>query len=133
MPGTRFWGQQDLPRILRTWGSAAPDSEIAIVTVPLDQSDPDLLWRRFTDATGLPLEGIAMTSSANPSLGATSAELLRRVNPRGFASDEEVPSRLQATTGPSGAGTAGEGRAETADERQGIRQNPRARDRLTDG
>jgi hypothetical protein len=77
--GFRFWGYQDLPGIIDNWSIAAP-GQVYLVTVPKSQTDPELTWRRFAAALELELPKIKQPSSANPSLGAVSAELMRRIN-----------------------------------------------------
>jgi hypothetical protein len=82
--GRQFWWDHDLDRILRTWAEGVPADRISLVTVPGRSAAPELLWERFAqivavDAaaydTDLPL--------SNNSLGAASAELMRRVNVAG--------------------------------------------------
>lgn len=81
-----FWRQQDLPAVLRTWSAVVPAHRIHLVTVPAQESDPDLLWRRFCFAVGL--DGSTFTSPGprNESLGAVSAVLMQRINVAALAS-----------------------------------------------
>ena len=82
-PARGFWRKQDLPAILERWSAAVPPSRTQIVTVPPPGSPPALLWERFAAASGL---GAGRYDTdlprVNESLGAASAELLRRLNPQ---------------------------------------------------
>lgn len=83
-PGQQFWARQDLPRFLERWARLLPAERLHLVTVPPPGSDPQLLWRRFADLTGLgPDFSEAEGTSSNESVGAVSAELLRLVNSAG--------------------------------------------------
>jgi hypothetical protein len=77
-----FWRQHWLPRILDKWAGAASPGQLCLVTVPQDRSDPDVLTNRFAEACGGLPAGLRRPAYANRSLGATSAELQRRVNER---------------------------------------------------
>lgn len=80
-PGRRFWRQQHLPRILRTWGSVVPRERLHLVTLPPPGGPRDVLWRRFCAAVGLVPERYDTESYAqNESLGVAAAELMRTVN-----------------------------------------------------
>jgi len=83
-PASRwFWKVQDSASICRRWGGAVPPQNIHVVTVPPQGTARDVLWRRFATVLGLdPDRFDAATSSANSSLSAERAELLRRVNQR---------------------------------------------------
>ncbi|HSJ21592.1 MAG TPA: hypothetical protein VK964_13545 [Nocardioidaceae bacterium] len=72
-----FWRHHYLPRIVETWGGVGP---VHLVTIPQGRSDPGAVWRRFSSVLGVPSEGVVEPSFNNASLGATSAELMRRVN-----------------------------------------------------
>jgi hypothetical protein len=82
-PGSKFWRQQDLVRIINTWASAAGIDHVHLVTVPQSGGNPDDLWHRFCQAIGVP--GEAFTKDipdvrANFALGHPSAEFMRRFN-----------------------------------------------------
>ncbi len=82
-PGTRrgFWRWQNLPAILADWQRHVPAAQITVVTVPRKGSSPSLLWERFAAAVGLPPVGADLeVLQTNVSLGATSAEVVRRLN-----------------------------------------------------
>ncbi|MGH3343223.1 MAG: hypothetical protein ACRDPK_10130 [Carbonactinosporaceae bacterium] len=81
--GRRFWHQQDLGSILRTWGEAVPAERSYLITIPPRGAAGDLLWQRFAAVIGVPADGfdIAVRAGAsNQSLGVVSAELMRRLN-----------------------------------------------------
>ena len=80
-PGFRnFWSQHDLEAILRRWSAAVSSDHITVITLPPAGADPEILWRRFSEAIGIASGGYRMVNPANESLGASSAELLRRLN-----------------------------------------------------
>jgi hypothetical protein len=72
-----FWRHHYLPRIVETWAGVGP---VHLVTIPQGKSDPGAVWRRFATVLGIPSDGVVEPSFNNASLGATSAELMRRVN-----------------------------------------------------
>jgi hypothetical protein len=79
-PARSFWNQQDLPRILRRWTQAVPPTRTTLITLPRPGGDPELLWERFCAATGIEAGPCGPGSQSNASLGAPSAELMRRLN-----------------------------------------------------
>jgi hypothetical protein len=82
-PGSKFWRQQDLVRIIETWSAAVGPDHIRLVTVPPTGAGPDLLWERFCAAIGLRGKDYANDieeSRANYALGHPSAEFMRRFN-----------------------------------------------------
>lgn len=86
--GRDFWKQQDIPRMLRTWGTAVPADRIFVVTLPPSGSSSDLLWQRFCTVLDIDPRGYDMRlGGQNESLGIASAELMRRIN---LASQEQV-------------------------------------------
>lgn len=81
LAGERFWRQQELPRIMKTWASVVPPERLHLVTLPPRGAPRDLLWRRFCTAVGLEPDRYDTDSYAqNESLGVVSAELMRAVN-----------------------------------------------------
>ena len=84
-----LWSAQDLGRILRTWQPCVAAEDLVLVTVPPAGSDPALLWQRFCQAVDLDPSGFATDVRSNESLGAVSAELMRRVNV--VAKDRDLP------------------------------------------
>lgn len=82
-PGRRFWRQQDLLRIVRTWAEVLPPANLHLVTVPPPGAARDLLWRRFCSVVGLDPDRYDTASYArNESIGVVSAELMRAINAR---------------------------------------------------
>ena len=79
-PARHFWGLHDTPVTVQTWGKHLNPDQITVVTVPPSGSAPDLLWTRFGEAIGVDLSGYAPADTSNASLGAASAELMRRLN-----------------------------------------------------
>ena len=79
-PAKHFWGLHDTPVTVQTWGRHVSPEHITVVTVPPSGSAPDLLWTRFGDAIGVDLAGYSPAETSNASLGAASAELMRRLN-----------------------------------------------------
>lgn len=86
--GRTFWRQQDLVRIVRRWGEAAP---VTVVTLPPPGGSRSELPERFATAAAVDLSDLSATT-ANESVGAVSAVLLQRVNAvlgaRGIGHDE---------------------------------------------
>ena len=78
--GGRFWRQQRLAVIVRRWAAVVGMENVTVVTVPPPGAPPDLLWSRFCEAIGIDASLCPPVSVANESLGAASAEVLRRVN-----------------------------------------------------
>lgn len=78
-PGRHFWGNQDWGRMLRTWAPLVPSDRLWLVTVPPSGTPTDLLWNRFCSAAGIDPDGYTLQGWPNESLGAVSAELMRRL------------------------------------------------------
>lgn len=97
-----FWRQQDLPAIARTWADVVGPDRVRVVTVPGPGSPRDLLWERFAGTLGLDPALIEPVKPANESLGAASAEMVRRLNELfdasglGFAESQVARKRLLA-------------------------------------
>ena len=79
-PGRSFWEQHDTERILQVWCGVVGPKKTTVVTLPRSSGDPRALWQRFALALGIDNERYEPIQTANESLGAASAELLRRVN-----------------------------------------------------
>lgn len=90
----RFWACHDLAAILDRWQQVVPRERITLVTVPGRAAPPALLATRFGSLLGLELDISQMSPRINPSLGAHSAELLRRLNERAVD-----PERLEVRLG----------------------------------
>jgi hypothetical protein len=84
-----FWGQQDIARTLRAWQTAVQPENLILVTVPPPGADRSLLWTRFCQAVRLDPDGLKPAKTGNESLGAASAELMRRANVRAKRSDAD--------------------------------------------
>ena len=78
----RYRASQDLPDVLARWGATLPPSRVHVVCCPPPDADPALLWQRFAGVVGFDPDAFppAGPDSANPSLGTTEIDLLRRVN-----------------------------------------------------
>ena len=87
--GRTYWRQQDLHRIAEAWAEVA--DRVSIVTVPPPGADRDLLWRRFSEAAGLPTYDVVPTRG-NESLGLASVLALREVNELLAARDLAPPA-----------------------------------------
>ncbi len=86
---TGMWRGQNLASVAERWASVTGPENVAIVTVPPSGADPDVLWRRFVEAAGLPDAAYVIPEKPrNPSLGTVETELLRRVVAR---LPEDVP------------------------------------------
>jgi len=80
-PASRnFWSQHDLPRILHDWSAVVTPSQVTVVTLPQRGAPPATLWERFAATIGVSGDKYETVDPANESLGAASAELLRRLN-----------------------------------------------------
>jgi hypothetical protein len=76
----RFWGQQDLVKILGTWLEVVPADSVHLVTVPPPGADPSVLWDRFCDVLGIDGSGFTPPERDNASLGVVSTVLMQRLN-----------------------------------------------------
>lgn len=79
-PGEIFWNEQDAGAIAAKWAALVGTDAVSVVTLPPPGADRELLWQRFCEAASLPVEAAPPSSRGNESLGAASAELLRRLN-----------------------------------------------------
>ena len=82
-PGSRFWRQQNVADMIKSWGSAVGVENVHLITVPPSGSPPDLLWNRFCGAigeNGADFPEDIEESRANLALGHASAEFMRRFN-----------------------------------------------------
>jgi hypothetical protein len=76
------WRTLDPAGVAQRWGSTLPPQQVHVVTTPRQGRDRTELWSRFATAAGIAdVPGIELdVETANESLGAGAAELLRRVN-----------------------------------------------------
>lgn len=81
-PGKAFWREQGVAAMCRKWADGVGVEHVRLVTVPPPGAPRDLLWQRFAEAVGLEVEGLELAEApaSNPSLGAASTEVLRRLN-----------------------------------------------------
>lgn len=79
-PGKAFWREQTVAAMCRRWADAVGVEQVRLVTVPPPGAAPDELWRRFAEAVGVDAEDLEPPAQRNPSLGAASVEVLRRLN-----------------------------------------------------
>lgn len=79
-PGKLFWREQGIARMCRRWADAVGPEHVTLVTVPQPGAAPDELWRRFASVIGVDAAAVELPSPANESLGAASAEVMRRLN-----------------------------------------------------
>lgn len=76
-----FWRRHDLSVIVTRWAHVVPADHISLVTVPAHSTDVQTMAERFGSAVGVDVVGFEQPDSrGNPSLGAHSVELLRRIN-----------------------------------------------------
>jgi hypothetical protein len=78
--GSWFWRRHDVPAIIDRWSRQVPPQQITVVTVPPAGSDPRLVGERFARTIGVSTDGFKQPQHDNSSVGAYSAELLRRLN-----------------------------------------------------
>lgn len=86
-PDMTTWGArtfrraQDIPRMLSAWVPHIPPERFTVVTVPGPGSPRSLLWERFAGVIGIdPATASKPAPKSNESIGAASAELMRRLN-----------------------------------------------------
>lgn len=77
-----FWGYHDVPRVMERWSQGLPDGRVHLVVLPRPGSAPRTwLWHRVCEITGVDPEGLVdVPERSNESLGAVTAEVLRRIN-----------------------------------------------------
>jgi hypothetical protein len=78
-PGGGFWAAYDVVPVISRWLELVPAERFTVVVVPPSGSDPRLLWDRFLSVLEVPGTGTTLATHHNPSMGATSTELLREV------------------------------------------------------
>lgn len=78
--GRRFWRQQRLGLVVRRWASVVGIGNVTVVTVPPPGAPAETLWDRFCEAARIDPAVCPPIRPVNESLGAASAEVLRRVN-----------------------------------------------------
>ncbi len=78
--GRHFWNKQDFAALLEPWSKHVKPKDLVVVTVPPSGAPKGLLWERFCESVGIPPERFDSATSANESLGAASAEVMRYVS-----------------------------------------------------
>lgn len=78
--GSWFWRRHDVPGILARWQRFVPSAQITVVTVPPAGSEPRVITDRFFRALDVSAADLEPPDHENASVGAHSAELLRRLN-----------------------------------------------------
>lgn len=80
-PGSHFWSQQDLGKILANWRDAVAAEQLHVVTLPQSGAPAGELWSRFSTVLGIDAASFdASGKGTNESLGRESAELMVRLN-----------------------------------------------------
>lgn len=78
-----FWRRQDLIRILDVWVGHVGSDHVTVVTVPPPGTPSEVVAQRFASAIRADgLRQLTVTTARNPTLGAYSSELMRRVQER---------------------------------------------------
>lgn len=77
-----LWRNQDLGRVLESWGTVVPPERLHVVTAPHSGvPGASSLLERFCSVVGVDPGGLSVeTATRNQSLGHAQADLLRRVN-----------------------------------------------------
>jgi len=76
--GKTFWRQQNVVRLCRNWSEAG--GRVVLLTVPPPGASRNVLRDRFLSVIGVTPDGLVAAPEANESIGASSAQVLRRVN-----------------------------------------------------
>lgn len=93
--GRTYWRQQDAWRIARRWAAAVGWDHLTLVTLPPPGAPRSTLTERFGRVIGCQVEELKEVEPRNTTLGATSCELVRRLNLR-LEELEVEPDRAQA-------------------------------------
>jgi hypothetical protein len=76
------WRTWDLAGVLRRWGRHVAPEHVHVVPMPAAGSPSDQHWRNLAGVLGLDPDRYDVPAApANPALGVTQVELLRRINP----------------------------------------------------
>jgi hypothetical protein len=77
----KYWHQHDVAELVRRWQPLVGGGNVTVVTVPPAGGDREAVACRFGAAIGVQLSGLTPPiSRGNTTLGAHSAELMRRMN-----------------------------------------------------
>ncbi|MCZ3387764.1 MAG: hypothetical protein LH645_01285 [Actinomycetia bacterium] len=94
-----FWLRHDSRPILQRWVAAVGLENVKVITVPPSGGDPDELWRRFCRATDLDATETKPGKVSHASLGAASAEVMRRLNARPEIKEMKTPEYQKSVNG----------------------------------
>ena len=87
---TMFWRTHDWPDVIRAWGGRFGPDSMALLTVPPSGSGESTLWHRFGEAVGFDATQYPLATMRNSSLGASSAEVVRRISTAMASGDSHV-------------------------------------------
>lgn len=76
--GRTFWRQQNIVRLCRNWSRSG--ARVVLLTVPPPAAPRTTLRDRFLDVVGTSAEGMVEPPRGNEAVGASSVQVLRRVN-----------------------------------------------------
>jgi hypothetical protein len=93
-----FWVRHGYRAILDRWIAEVGIDNVTVVTVPSASGDPEELWRRFCSACDLEATTAAAVEPTHESLGATSAEFMRRFNKHPVVDRMRGPEYQQAVS-----------------------------------
>ncbi len=86
-----FWRQQNIPHLARNWQQGVGSERFALVTVPPPGAPAERLMERFGAVAGFDPAPLQQGPRVNASVGAASAEVLRRTNAVLAGRDLEFP------------------------------------------
>jgi hypothetical protein len=76
------WSVLDPALVLERWGGLLPPEHVHVVTLPVNGSDPSLLWKRFARVCGIePDDCETRLDQARESISVESARLLQEMGP----------------------------------------------------
>lgn len=75
-----FWQHQDLPALLRRWGSTLPGERVHMVVHGRPGTPHSVLWEHMCQVLGIEPDFLGEVARTNESLGAVQVELIRRAN-----------------------------------------------------
>ena len=80
-PMVGFWRGQNLAWLLDRWRPLVPPERTHLVVTPSGGTGPEVLWRRFAEATGIPVDVVDLSQvpPGNESLGVPQIAFLRQV------------------------------------------------------
>lgn len=90
-PGTWFWRQQGVAKMAARWADVLGHDNVTLVTVPQPGAPRDLLWERFCEAARIDGSECDLEVAGNPSIGLSSALMMRRLN-ENLSADPDLKS-----------------------------------------